>query len=92
MSRPAARREQLLGHQHGKRRADGAADKTKLKPTLGEAVEVGVIAGPGGVLVRAASGAEPAHHVAVGVEQADLRHGHCGKALLAPAPAAGFPA
>ena len=28
---PAARREQLLGHQHGKRRADCAADKTELQ-------------------------------------------------------------
>ncbi len=39
-----------------------------------EHVQRGVVAGPSGVRRRAPGGAQPAHDVAVRVEQADIRH------------------
>ena len=70
----AARDEQLLGQQHGKRRADGAADDAAPLCALLELVELGVIAGPGW---RHRGPPFPPQHpqdVAVRVEHADLRN------------------
>jgi hypothetical protein len=45
---------------------DGTAHETEFEATFGGTVEVGVVAGPSGVLPRAARRPQPAHNVADG--------------------------
>jgi len=78
----AAGGEHLLGHQHGEGGADGAADHADLVATEVEQPHLGVVADPSLMPPCAALGAESTHDVAVGVEQAELRHRDGRRTLL----------
>ena len=81
---PASGREQLLRDQNGKRRADRTADQAHFDAACGEAVELGVIAGPAGIQTCASILCEVPDDVAIGVENAYPRNAHCPDPLLAP--------
>ena len=91
--KPASRREQLLGEQHGKSGADRAADDAEAHRRVLELEQLGMIAGPARRRRRPAGAAQRPHDVAVRVEQADLGHFGLRQILSAAAPrAAGWPA
>src|SRR5215469_4051038 len=79
---PTAAGKQLLGDQHRKGRTDCTADDAKLDAAVVKHVELGMIAGPTGMKLRPATGPEPAHHIAVGVENADGGDAAFAKSLL----------
>lgn len=62
--------EQFLGDRHCERGARRATDDAELTAGLGETVQLGVIAGPGGIGRRPALRSQPAHQIAVGIERA----------------------
>jgi hypothetical protein len=81
----AAGREELLCHEHGERRTNGAADD----PDLADAAEIegkklGVVAGPTVMDAAGAGPLEVADDVTVWIEHADF--GHSGERQL-PLPA-----
>ena len=78
----AAAGEELLGDQHREGRADGAADDAELDATVLEPMELGVVAGPGGLEPRPARRLEVTDQVAVGVQDANPRHPQVRQALL----------
>ena len=84
----APRREQLLGDQHGKSGADGAADDTEAHRRVLELEQFGVVASPAGRRLSPARAAQGAHDVPVGVEQADFRHVGQRQVLSVAAPRA----
>ena len=80
----AAAGEEFFGDERRERRADHAPDDTDRLTRERERVEFGVIAGPFGETLRLAALAQPAHDVAIGVEQAHRRDLPVGDALLPP--------
>ena len=82
--KPASRGEQLLGEQHGKRRADRAADDAEAHRRVLELEQLGMVAGPAGRRRRPARPVQRPHDVAVRVEQADLGHLGLRQIFLAP--------
>ena len=80
----AAAGEQFFGNQDGERRADGAADDPDRLTGQREGVERGVIAGPIRKRLRLTGLPQPAHDIAVGVQDAERRHIDRRQALLPP--------
>ena len=72
---PAAGGEELFCDENGERRADRATDYSERKAGLGEAIKIGVVAGPGRVFFRAPVPTQSPDDVAVGVEDAASRDG-----------------
>ena len=71
----AAGREELLGDQHGERRADGAADDADLADAVEiEGKKLGVVAGPSFMDAAGAGPLEVTDDVTVRIEHADFGH------------------
>ena len=76
--------EQFFGNQDGERRADGAADDPDRLTGQREGVEHGVIAGPVRKRLRLTGLPQPAHDIAVGIQDAERRHIDRCQTLLPP--------
>ena len=72
----------MLGHQHGVRRSDGAADDPVFPAAVIKAVHRTVITGPGCDGPRTVLGAQVAHDVTVRIEDADIGNRRVRHVLL----------
>jgi len=79
----AARREQLFGDQDRKCRADRATNDATLASFVIKSIKIRVVAGPTGVALGASRSSQVPHDMAIWIENADLRDGGGGQALLA---------